>query len=464
MSDWKPDLTDRDGPRYLVIAEAIAADIDSGRLAVGTRLPPHRELARGLGVNVGTVTRAYAEIERRGLVKGEVGRGTFVLETRDPSQTFYDAVGADGLLDLSQSVPSPCKRDEERALLAEAFATLSTRPDLTELTHFQPPAGGAAQRAAGAEYLRQLGCETTPERVLLTCGAQHAMFSAFASCTNPGDVVLTEELTFPGMKGLANLLHLQLRGVPMDEQGILPDAFEKLCRDLKPKALYLIPTLHNPTSLVMPLERRQRIADLAQQYAVTLVEDGVYAFLDENAPPPLAQLAPERTFFLTSISKLVAPGIRLGFLSAPAPAIDRAAAAIWSSAWMASQPLAEMVRTWIENGDLQRFVTWRRQETSARNRLAGEILQRGRFTGHPQGFHLWLALPEPWGAEDFVALARRQGVAVSGAGVFAVDRRETPHAVRVSLTEVASEDDLRRALQTLEGLFVGNPETHQFVA
>jgi len=309
MTSWAPEIRQRKGPRYLAIAEALADDAGAGRLRPGARLPTHRELADRLGLTVGTVTRAYAEAARRNLISGEVGRGTFV---RGPAARFATAPGglyADpGLIDLSANHPPTGPGDGEAVTLARALKALAGRKDLARLLDYPPPGGAHEHRAAGAEWARRSGLEVTADRVLVSSGNQHGMTAVLAALLSPGDLVLTEALTYPGMKNLAGLLSLHLQGVALDEQGMRPDALAAACRARSPKALYCVPTLQNPTTSIMSEERRRQIAAVAREHGVLIVEDDVHGRIPERAPRPLSAFAPERAVYLTGTSKVLARG------------------------------------------------------------------------------------------------------------------------------------------------------------
>lgn len=447
MTIWKPDLDSYQGPRYRAIADALEEAIDAGRLEPGDRLPTHRELAKVLQVTVGTISRAYSEAENRGLVSGEVGRGTFVRAVAPEPVRFGDVSKEDPeLIDLRSSVPAIPLHEEEGNALAEAFAGLARRPDLSAILGGQPYAGAQAHRQAGVAWLRRLGVEADARRILLCCGAQHAMAVVFSALTRPGEAIFTEELTFPGMKGLANLLHLRLLGLPMDSHGLRPEPFEEACRRGEARMLYTIPGHQNPTTRVTPEERRREIVAIARRYDVTLVEDDVYGFLIENRPRPYADLAPERTLHLSSLSKVTAPGMRVGFLAAPEPLVERLAAAVWASAWMAAPPLAEVTARWIEDGTIDRFMSWKRQEAAARNAIARSVFAPEQIEAQPCGYFLWLRLPEPWRGQDFLAETRRRGVALTPSEVFHTGRGNAPDAVRLSLVTERCHSRLREGL------------------
>jgi len=458
MSTWNPDLTSKHGPRYRAIADAISDDVESGSLQPGARLPTHRELARTLGITVGTVSRAYAEAERRGLVQGEVGRGTFIRGDEDDAGSFFRDRAETGVIDLSQSIPAVAASEEEHQLLSQAFRGLGRHGDLPDLAGFPPPAGARRHRESGARCLAGLGLDVPPGRILVTAGGQHAMTVTLANLTRPGDVVLTEQFTYPGMKGLANLLNLRLKGLPMDALGLLPEAFETACREEEVRALYVIATLQNPTSAVLPEERRKKIARIAQEHRVPILEDDVYGFMDHQHPTPISALAPELGYFFTSTAKVIAPGLRVGYLAAPEEMVDRLAAGIWATTGMASPPMAEVVTSWVDSGELEKFVAWRRDTAQVRNELARNILPADGMLSHPFGFHVWLQLPDPWRSEDFVVHAHRRGVAVTSAEVFVVGRQDAPHAVRVSLMPVADTGRLEGALRILAEILEEPPE------
>ncbi|HET7291141.1 MAG TPA: PLP-dependent aminotransferase family protein [Vicinamibacteria bacterium] len=444
MTSWAPSLQGREGPLYLAIADALAEDARSGRLRPGARLPTHRELADRLGVTVGTVTRGYAEAARRGVVAGEVGRGSFV---RGPVELPGPGLGEadEGLVELGLNLPPPLDEGKGGALSRTLQAL--AQQDLSALLEYAPDGAAASHREAGAAWLNFAGLKADPARVLVSSGSQHALTVVFSAFLRPGDVLLTEALTYPGVKGVAGLLNLRLQGVPMDAHGLVPDALEAACRSQAPRALYLIPTIHNPTTVVLSETRRREIARIARAHNVIVVEDDVHRLLAEDAPPPVAALLPELTCFLLGTSKTLAPGLRVGFIHAPAPLVPRIAAGIRATTWMAAPLMAEIVARWQRDGTAVRLLKKRREEARARQRLAAELLEGYALDAHPTAHHAWLHLPEPWRAESFVAEARRSGVAVTPAQAFQVGRAPAPHAVRLGLGAPRSREELRVGLE-----------------
>jgi DNA-binding transcriptional MocR family regulator len=434
MTIWSPRLPDSSAPIYTRIADSLERDIRAAVLMPGSRLPTHRELAHSLRITPVTVTRAYAEAMRRGLVESTTGRGTFVRSAPRRESVLT------GDIDLATNVVSVPLPAPSRALLERIGDVLTT-------STYASGHGNERHRAAGAAWI---GRDTDPERVAVTAGTQHALFLAFAATTRPGDAVFTESLTYHGAKSVAALLGVRLEPLPLDRYGIVPDALARACRARSaPKVLYTVPTLHNPTGLVMPETRRRELAAVAAKFGLTIIEDDVCGFLLEKTPPPLAAFAPDRTIFLTGLGKALAPAMRVGFLTAPAALFARAQTALAATVLFASPLLGELAATWIEDGTATRIVAQKRAEVVRRNRFARQVLQR--VSGDARSPHLWVELPKRWTAEAFVEEARRRRVRVAGAASFAIGD-DVPRAIRVSVGAPATIAELEQALHVLAGI------------
>ena len=458
MTIWRPRPWPgrRVGPLYQAIAEALAADLETGRLKHDDRLPTHRELAEELGVTVGTVTRAYAEAQRRGLVRGEVGRGTYVRGSGQ-SAAAEDPEGA-GPIDLGQNHPSLLAGGEALASTLASIAARSGAAGLTELLDYGTEGGSPRHRAAAAAWLSRSGIEPRPQCVLICCGAQHALAVALMAVTRPGDVLLVERLTYPMLKSLASSLRLKLRGMEMDEQGIRPRALEQACRAGGARALCCVPTLQNPTAAIMSEQRRHDIAAIARRYGVTVVEDDVYGLLAGAGPRALAALAPEETFFVTSLSKTVAPGLRLGILLVPPKLLEPAAAALRVTALRTPGLTAEIAARWIQDGTAQALLAAQRTEAAARQRIAETRLPALAGRPHRHGYHLWLPLAGGWRGESLVAAARARGVSIASSEVFlAGPGAALPPGLRLCLASPSSRARLDSGLKILADLLAGKP-------
>ncbi len=456
-----PEALDTQGPIYLAIADALGADVESGRLEPGDRLPTHRDLARRLGVNVMTVSRAYAEASRRGLVEGEVGRGTFVRR-RERHATRFEVPKSTGprLVDFHFNLPAGDPQLLDATAILRDLAT-GHRPLLhTGYT----TAGMPEHRAAGAAWIARAGVDADPERTVVCGGAQHAMTITFASLAGPGDLVLTEALTYPGMKALASVLGLKVRGLEMDADGLLPEAFEAACRRASPKALYCMPTVHNPTGVVMSEERRRGVAAVARRHGVAIIEDDTYGYLCPDPPPPLTNYAPELGYFLTGTSKNLTAGLRIGYLAAPlaegstAALLERLESNVAALTWMAAPLMAEIASRWILSGQADAMVVWKRREALARRRIYQQVMAAYPTESYSGSSHVWLPLPRPWRGEDFVDQARRRGVGVTAAETFAAGRAAAPHAIRICLGTPANRTEVEQGLAVLAEMLAGPPE------
>jgi DNA-binding transcriptional MocR family regulator len=433
---WLPNLESRKGPVYRAIADAIDEDVQSGALRAGSRLPPHRDLADHLGVTVTTITRAYTEAARRGLINGHVGRGTFIR-----GQEPYDETGGDNsLLDLSINVLMP---DKEVANLAAHLFQRRVLP-WTQLLGYAPKRGHQRHRQAMAAWLTQFGMVADPEYIVLTAGAQHGLTTALASLLAPGDTLLTEELTYSGVRRIAQQMHLKVRGVAMDAEGLRPDALETACRSTRARVLYCMPRMQNPTSAVMSERRRRQIAAIAEKHRLIVVEDDTYGFLSPERTP-LAPLIPQRTVFVTSLSKSLFPGLRLGCVVAPAAFLDKIAGAVWTTMISTSPIGADLLSGWIEDGTASRIAEWKRHEGAARQIMAKRLLAGARYQTHPLSHHIWLSLPSRWSSDGFVAQVRSRGVVLNASSEFAVGGQH-PKAVRLCLGTPRTRAGLEQAL------------------
>jgi DNA-binding transcriptional MocR family regulator len=446
---WRPRVDRKSGPLYLSLASTIAQDVQAGRLKAGDRLPPQRDLADQLGVTVTTVTRGYAEAERRGLVRGEVGRGTYICPPAFTS--LSPATGA--AIDLGTNALLPHVHARE---LTDALALLVSRSTPEYLFNYQPHGGRAEHRDIAARWLRKSSVPADATTTLITSGAQHAMAVAISTLTAPGDVVLCEAATYTGMRSLANHLHIRLQPVAVDGEGLVPDALEDAAHESGGGIVYCMPSGQNPTGRVMSRKRRQEIVRVAARLNLLIVEDDAYGFLFEGQAP-LCSLAPERTFYLTSMSKSLVPGLRIGFLQTPPGWTDRMIGAVFATTVIVTPLDAAAVCAWIEDGTAARVIAWKRQEIKARQQVARQVLG-GIVSGSPECQHAWLQLPARWPADDFVREARQRGVIVNPGRDFAVARHDVPNAVRISLGPPADRDLLRKALTTLADILADAPQ------
>lgn len=451
---WKPDLVPSEEPIYLALTKAIADDIALGKLMPGTRLPTHRELADMLGVAIGTVTRAYSEAEKRGLVHGEGRRGTLVGESPRERTSLSTILEVDShVVDLSKNYPVYSEDPD----LAAALKTLSRQPDTQQLLQYPNPAGMAHHRAAGASWIKAMGLDVKPESVLVTAGAQHALTVILSAIAQPGETVLAEAYTYPGIKAVAEMFGIRLAGVAIDREGLDPSALESICKQRRVRALYCNPTLHNPTGIIYSESRRRQIAALAEKYDFIIVEDDIMRPLVPDPPPMLSSLAPDRSCLIASTSKVIAAGLRVGFATAPPKLMRAINDSLQTITLVASSLPTEIVTTWISNGTAEKIIRRRRQEARARRELVDEVLGGNGIRSHPYSAVVWLRLPSQWSSMEFTMEAHRRGVAVVPSDTFAVSKTAVMPAIRICLGPAPSREVLRIGLEIIADMMDSSP-------
>jgi DNA-binding transcriptional MocR family regulator len=428
--------------RYKAIVDTFAGDIASGVLPPGTRLPTHRQLAEQQGLALVTASRVYAELEAMGLISGETGRGTFVREIALPLSHGIDQhATAAGMLDLNFNYPSLPGQAE---LLRNGLRQLALSGDLEALLRYQPHAGRGHERACIARHLLDRGLSVEPEELLIVSGAQHGLAATVMGLLKPGDVVAVDALTYSGFKVIAEANRLELVPIPLTEHGPDLDGLERLCRKRRIKAVYTMPTLHNPMGWVMDLAWRERLVSIAREQGLLLIEDGAYAFLAEDPPVPLRALAPELTVYVSGFSKNIATGLRVGYVVAPLQWVAAIERAIRATTWNTPGVMTALVCGWVEDGTVARLEAEKRRDAMARQRLARTALAGLTLVSHPASYFLWLPLPEDIRADQVAVALLAENIAVSTAEPFAISS-PAPHAIRLALGSLEA-DTLKEAL------------------
>lgn len=460
MIEWYSEWFVRRGEVFSSLADTLEQAIRSGRLPPGSRLPTHRALSKRLGVAVSTVSRAYAEATRRGLIGGTVGRGTFVLSIGRESESgsnrdglrplerlYLPLMQREGAINLSLNEPLSEGTDER---LRGALQAVAAKGDLGDLAHYQPVQGQLAHREAGATWLRELGVDVAAEDVYAVSGGQTALMTIFLGLARPGDTVLTEALTWPGALSVGRLTGIRLMPVAIDGEGMMPEAFETACQTLRPRFVYTMPTLHNPTNATAGLGRRREIARVARAHNVLIVEDDAYGFLVEPRATPYCELARDITVYLTSLSKSIAPALRIGFMSVP-PRLHKAMrAAMRATTTMVSPILLELAAQMINSGAGSEAIRFHIAAAARRQRLAVAAL--GPEGSAPTSLHYWLRLPSDMRNAVFVADALARGVAVTPGDAFTVIPGQDPGGVRLCLCADPSQARVEEALGTIANL------------
>lgn len=457
MTDWTPSSLGS-GPRYLQIVAALEHDIASGILVPGTRLLPHRDMAERLGLSVGTVAKAYDEAEKRGLISGEVGRGTFVQG--ETSQTQSTLTGErKKRLNLALNAPPSAGED---ALIANALAAIADGPDIKDLLRYLPHQGSERHRDVFSGWLNRHAMPTSPDSVFITHGAQHAISIALGLLADSGDTVLAENLTYSGMRALAGHEGYRLRGVLMDQHGLVPEQLDHAFRESGARVVYCMPTLQTPTGTTMPAARRDEIVEIVRKHDAFLVEDDAYGFLCDPPIAPLSARMPERSFYVVSFAKCLAPGLRVGAMVAPPAFRDRCINGIRSTGWMATPIMVEVVARMIESGELDMQVLAKRDAARRRHAIAARILgERVARGGDTPAFHVWLQMPAGRTNMSLIAQAAMAGITIATPDALQ-SFDPMSNGVRLCLGAPESDAEVEFALQTVRNI-LDDAETMSFV-
>lgn len=459
MTSWFPDVSAGSGPLYIRLADQIEGDIAQGVLSAGAKLPPQRNLAFDIGVTVGTVGRAYSILRQRGLVSGVIGRGTFVLgrdngqpgpALRAPEELArsWDAVVAPGMLPLDNTAAP----DLGQAAAVGKLAVEVTRDHSDKIAGYTRRLP-QSWLEAGSRWLSAGRWKPEPASIVPTLGSHAALLAVIAAVTAPGDKVAFEQLTYSSIARSANLIGRRSVVMDADEAGVVPEDFERLCAQQHPTVAFLIPSLQNPTLAIMPEARRREIVEIARKHSVWLIEDAVYAALLDDQPVSLAELAPERTFHVGSLSKSVAAGVRGGWVACPPHFAPRVLTAHKMVTGGLPFLLAEVAARLVLSGAADALRQSVRTEIAARVGLA-----RSSFTGYDFGSHerapfLWMRLPEPWLSTTFKQAAANEGVLIDDEDEFKCGRTDQSfHRIRVGLTAPAVRQELVDGLAKLRSL------------
>src|ERR1700761_4544570 len=440
MTDWVPTLVSIEGPRYLAFVLALEADIASGRVKPGMRLLPQRDMAQRLDLSVGTISKAYAEAEQRGLISGEVGRGTFVQRRRPETRGLGSP---ETTINLALNVPPYTGEDE---VIASTLAEIVADGEISNLLGYLPHQGLRRHREAMSSWLASLGIAADADHLFITHGGQHALSIALGMVSQPEEPVLTESYTYSGMMALSAQNGFPLHGVATDASGLVPENLDRAFTETGARVLYCMPTLQTPMGSVMPPERRQAIAAIVRKHDAYLLEDDAYGYLLTPSLPPVSRQIPERSFYIVSFAKCLAPGLRIAAMIAPEAFRDRSINALRATGWMAAPVMAEVVARLIHNGGLARQARLKRDKAALRDGIVRRVLKQwlpATTTG--PGFHPWLPLPAGRTLAALIAQAAQAGITLAPPGTLRRTESESL-GVRLCLGAPATEADLERAL------------------
>ncbi len=445
---WLPRLAVHGGPRFLQIADALQAAMTDGLLKPGDRLPPQRQLAAQLNLDLTTVTRAYDEARRRHLLEGRGARGTYVAAPK---------VELTSVLDLSMNTPPPPAGVDFDDLLKQGLSQVMMGADTALLMTYHLGGGSDSDRKAGARWLEPMFGTLDSEQVVVCPGAQAAIAALILALTKPGDVILTEPASYPGLRTAATQLGRRIVAVKADQHGMMPEMLEQTCHQHQPGLIYLNPTLQNPTAITIPERRRKELANIAKRCNVRIVEDDPYWLLADAPPPPIAAFVPEQVCYISTLSKCLTPGLRVAFVLIRDPhERERFLVALRSFSLMVAPLTAALATQWILDGSAAALMEGVRKEARLRHWMARDILA-GRYSGTGDGLHIWLELPGYWSSSQLARAADSEGIAVTPVEAFATGS-DCVNAIRISLGSIKDRGRLQTGLQRLSHLLARRPE------
>lgn len=442
VPEWLPTIESGTSVKYTSIVDAITKAVESGALAEGARLPPHRELAGLLGVTVATVTKAITDLNRKGLLVSRRGSGTYVPSLNAKRSATEEAAGPRDL-----AVNRPAVGPVAHAL-AQALNEVRSDCGSEILFGYEPAGGSLAHRRAGALWLTARGIEAADDHILVTSGANDGLLTALATVARPGATVLCEAVNYAGLQRIAHLLGLSLFGVSIDSKGMIPAALAEACRKHRPLAVICTPVTHNPTGASLDAERRHELAKIVRREKVVLIEDDINGHLGATEPETLFSLAPEQTIYVTSMSKCLSAGLRVGFMTASPAMMARLRDALYSTNWTAPSLHAAIASRLIVTGMAEQCVADQRQEAATRMTLVRSYFGR-HVAGEGPSYHAWIELDRSIRPEELCVQLLKAGIMVSPAHHFAVPGSPVPNAIRIGLGGVEARAELEDCLRVV---------------
>lgn len=445
---WKPDLSEVKGPLYKAIAGKLEDDIKNGLLTPGTRLPPQRELADFLDINLSTISRAFKLCEQKGFICAIVGNGTFVASDAAANPFLLPEDDALGIIEMGPLFPEMTITDE----IVVQLKKMIIEPDFGKLFRYGRPGGTPWQKETGAKLIRNAGYETNPENVVLASGGQNAIAAILAGLFQPGDRIGTDAVTFPGLKTAAKMLGIQLIPIQQENHEMTEAGLRYACKNENMRGIYVIPDYHNPTTHTMSETTRKMIAAIAKRERLIVIEDAIHSLLIESPLAPIASYAPEQVLYISSLSKVASPGLRIAYIAVPDQYRRKLTEALYNMNTSVSPIMAELVSRMIISGAMDKIIERHRIQNRLRNSIVDRYLSGYKIMGESECLIRWLVLPEKFTGESFEAKAYQLGVQVYGAERFAVGNTKPVSAVRLAIAAPESLSKLEEAVIIIKGI------------
>lgn len=458
-NEWNPKIETGNKPLYIALADALESDIRLGILKPGEKLPPQRELADRIGVNLSTVTRAFRVCELKGLISGVVGRGTFVASDVKVSLSLISQNKKPEIIEMGQVLPLPVTDKVTAKMVKDSLYEM----EMERLIRYCEPAGHLNHRAIGAEWLRRFNVIASAEEILITPGSHNAVTNCLLTLFEPGDRIAVDSLTYPGIKTLSAMYGIRLVPIEMTNEGMSPQGLLNACKNEGIKGIYLMPEVQNPTTSAMTQIFREQIADIIKKYNLILIEDDAYGYTGNFESIPVSTLVPNQGIYIGGTSKLFGPGFRISFVRVPEAYFELMEKGLLNTTWMASPITAELVTRLIVTGKAEAILEEKREKARKRNDLALKVLSKYNVAHRPCGFFQWLFLPDGWQGKEFELMAREAGVQVFCAEKFTVGSSSVAPAVRISLSGTDRIEELEKGLRILSSILGKSYQDKSFI-
>lgn len=447
---WKPKKSKTNKPIYLDLAEQLEFDVSTGILPPGTKLPPYRELADFLDVNVSTITRAFKVCKQKGLLSGSVGSGTFVSYDIAVDTRMVKNVKNSNVIEMGPIIPKYNANKHIKNLIME----MVKEPNFEKLLDYGEINGQLWQKKVAVKLIGKSGLLTSSEKLLPSNGGQNAITAILAGIFQKGDRIGTDPLTYPGLKTAAKMLGIELIPISCKNNEMSPSGLLYAFKNENIKGIYIMPDFHNPTTHIMSLDTRKKIASIANENKLIVIEDAAHSLLMDKVMPAVATYAPEQTIYIASLSKTVSPGLRLAYIVTPLKFKDAISNTLYNINLSLSPFLLELASRLIASESIEKIITENREQIKLRNKLLNNIFPANMLSGEDTCIFRWLNLPNNYDSNKFEKLAKKEGVQVYSSERFVVGKVKPPSAVRIVVTAPETIDDLSKGLEILKFLLM----------
>lgn len=445
---WKPSIDKTERPIYQALAVKLEQDILNGVLLPGTKLPPQRELADYLDLNLSTISKAFKVCELKGLLSASVGSGTFVSYDALSNAYLLEDTKPKHMIEMGATLPDNASYEP----LLMQLKSMLQETDYDKWFGYGRPGESLWQKDAAIKLIRKGGFETTVNHILFANGGQNAIAATLAGLCKPGDRIGVDQHTYPGLKTVAAMLSVQIVPIKSENNEMSPTSFEDACKNENIKGIYLIPDYHNPTATFMSVQNRKRIAAIAQKYNQFIIEDASYHLLNKMPLLPVASFASEQVIYIASLSKSLAPGLRIAYVAVPNQYKEPISKALYNLNITVSPLLAELTARTIVSNQFDVLIEGHREQTIRRNQAVNRYLADYTCRGVETGIFRWLVLPGQITGAEFETLAANQGVQVYAAERFVVGNSSPERAVRIAVCAPKTLEELEQGLMILRGI------------